>query len=89
MSSPVNGGATNAPPEPADHDQPEDDVAQAMVEQETQPRSGEALEPADHPHQRGDEALLSVARELEPAPALRQPDLIAPGDQLEREQDRR
>ena len=52
VSSPVNGGARKAPSGPADHEQPEDDVAQPMVEQEAQPRPGEALEPADHLHQR-------------------------------------
>ena len=71
---------------PGDDEQPEDDVAQAVIEEEAQARPGEALEPADHPHQAGEEALLAGAGQLEPAPALRQPDLRAARDQLQREQ---
>ena len=57
-----------------------------MVEQEAQPRPREALQPPDHLHQSVDEALLLLASELDLAPALRQPDLLAVGDQLQREQ---
>src|SRR5438128_1611578 len=71
---------------PADHEQPKDDVAQTMVEQEAQVRVGEALEPPDHLQECSDEALPLLARQLELAPALGQPDLVAAGYQLKREQ---
>src|SRR5207248_338738 len=70
----------------ADHEQSKDDVAQSMVEEEAQTRSGEALEPPDHPHECSDEALLLFAHQLELAPALGQPDLVAAGYQLKRDQ---
>src|SRR6476661_1980301 len=49
---------------PADHEQPKNDIAQTMVEQEAQAGAGETLEPADIPHQRSDEALPLLARQL-------------------------
>jgi hypothetical protein len=67
---------------PGDDEQPKDDVAQAVIEEEAQARPGEALEPADHLHQARDEALLAAACELQPLPALRQPDPRAARDQL-------
>jgi hypothetical protein len=57
-----------------------------MVEQEAQAGSGESLQPADHLHECSDEALLLVAGQLELAPPPGQPDLIAAGYQLKREQ---
>src|ERR1700722_2512255 len=72
----------------SDHEQAKDDVAQAVVEQKAQAGPREALEPADRLHQRRDEALLLVPGQLQSPPALRQPDLLAPDDQLECEQHR-
>ena len=40
-----------------EYEQPKDDVAQPMVEEEAQPRSGQSLEPADHLHECGEETL--------------------------------
>jgi hypothetical protein len=58
-----------------------------MVEKEAQAGAREALEPADQSHKSGDEPLLLLSRQLEPAPALGQPDVVAAGDQLKRDQD--
>src|SRR3954449_10924220 len=60
----------------------EDRVARPVVEEERRSRPGEALEAADHAQQPTDEALLARAGELGGAPALRQPDLLAPGNEL-------
>ena len=68
--------------------EPEGDVAGAMVEEEAQAGPGEAFEPTDQLHQPGEELLLLVAGELELAPPVRQPDLVPVGDQLERQQHR-
>ena len=59
-----------------------------MTEQEPQSRLGKALEAADQPDQASQEALLARSAEIEPAPALRKPDLVATHDQLECEQRR-
>ena len=86
VSSPVNGGARKAPARAGDDQDPEDDVAQAVVEEERQARPREALEPADQPHEAADEAPPALARQLQPAPALRQPDVVAARDELRGEQ---
>ena len=57
-----------------------------MIEQEAQPRPREALEPADHLHEGLDEPLALAAGELKSTPPLWQPDGLAAGNQLEREQ---
>jgi hypothetical protein len=61
-----------------DDEHTEDDVGQAVVEQEAQAGPGDPLEPADQPHEAGDEALLTIAGQLEGAPAFREPDVVAP-----------
>src|SRR3954447_22831753 len=72
-----------------EHDQPEDGVPRPVVEQEAEPRSREALDPPDRLHQPCDEACpTATGPEFDLAPALRQPDLVAPGDQLKRHEDR-
>ena len=58
-----------------------------MVEKEAQAGAREALEPADQSHERGDKPLLFLPSQLEPAPAPGQPDVLAAGDQLKRDQD--
>jgi hypothetical protein len=73
---------------PADHERSEHDVAEPVVEQEPQPGPRDSLQEADQPQQRPEESLLSRPRQLEPAPASREPDLLAPRDQLQGEQDR-
>jgi hypothetical protein len=70
------------------HDQPEQRVTHAMLERPAQAWAREALEPADHPDQAVDKPLLLRTVELDSLPPLREPDLIAPDDQLQREQDR-
>src|SRR5215211_9225326 len=71
-----------------DHEQAEDDVARASEEEEPQPRLREPLEPPDQLHQRRQEPLALAAGELARPPPLRQPDLVAADDQLQRDQDR-
>ena len=71
-----------------DDEQPEDGVARPVVEEEPRPRLRDALEAADETQQAADEALPARAGELDLAPALRQPDLVSTGDELQREQDR-
>ena len=46
------------------------------------------LEPPHGFHEGRDESLLLLPSELQPAPALRQPDVLAAGDQLKRQQHR-
>ena len=58
-----------------------------MPEEEGQPRAADPLEPADHAHQPCEEALLPGPRQLS-APAPRDPDSVAPDDELQREQHR-
>ena len=70
-----------------DRQQPEDDVGETMLEQKGQARTREALEPPDQLHQPVEELLLAGAGKLQPAPARGQPDLVAPGHQLQAEQD--
>src|SRR4051812_34688233 len=63
----------------------EDGVARPVVKQEAEPGSGEALNPADRLHQPCEEACpTATGPEFDLAPALRQPDLVAAGDQLKR-----
>jgi hypothetical protein len=60
-----------------------------MVEQEAQTRSREALDPADRLCQGVQETpATAAAAELELAPALGQPDRVAPGHELKRHKDR-
>ncbi len=79
MSSPVSGGAKNERADPPITQQPKDNVTQAMTEQKAQARSGELLQATDHLHQSRDKALLPGPGQLQPAPALRQPNLLAVG----------
>src|SRR4029453_9657130 len=69
-------------------EQPEDGFARPVLEQQVPPRLREALEAADQAQDTPDEALPARAGELDAAPAPRQPDLLATGDELDREQDR-
>jgi hypothetical protein len=57
-----------------------------MTEEEATPRPRPPFKPADHPQQPFEEALALLANELQVAPAPWQPDLVAAGHQLEREQ---
>jgi len=86
VSSPVNGGARNAPTHPPMTSSPKTMLLKRWSNRKTKRGPGEALEPADQLRQSGQEALALVARQLELAPALGQPDLVAAGDQLKREQ---
>ena len=67
---------------------PEQGIARPVVEEQPSPWSRETLETADQAQQSLGEALPPRPGELDPAPPLRQPDAVAPGDELEREHDR-
>jgi hypothetical protein len=58
-----------------------------VAEEELQPWLRDLLEPADPLDQPGDEPLLPRAAEVELAPALRQPDRLAPDQELGGEDD--
>ena len=89
MSSPLNGGATNAATVSADHQQPEDDIGErggetGSVSRGREKRSSQRISfisPLRNFCWRGPASCRWRQR-------LRQPDLLAPGDQLQRQQDR-
>ena len=59
-----------------------------MIEEELQAWFGDPFQPPDQLHQSDDEPLLLAPCELSLAPALREPYLIASGDQLDRQERR-
>jgi hypothetical protein len=70
----------------ADHgEQPEDCVAGGVVEEDARARLREALEAADQAEQPPDEPPAAGTGELDRAPVARQPDLLPPGDELQRD----